>query len=261
MNSWRIMAVVIKEWQDLRKNRMVLGTMVGMPLIFVLMSIGTSALLQSMTPEEAAQQSSGAPLAVLGMTAVQASQFVVADQYMFYILMVPMSIPMSSVAYSVVGEKESRSLEPLLATPVTTKELLVAKSLVAVIPATLIAWFSFLVIVLGQWLVVDEVVFWQMIRPVWTLGMALWSPMLALLTALLGVSVSARVKDVRAAQSMIGIAVLPIIALSMVALFGQVALNLAHLLWATVALAALLFIVLRVATRAFDRESILTRWI
>ena len=56
---------------------------------------------------------------------------------------------MSVAAYSVVGEKQARTLEPLLATPITTFELLSAKVLASLLPALALTALMFAVYVLG----------------------------------------------------------------------------------------------------------------
>ena len=47
--------------------------------------------------------------------------------------------PVSIAAHAVIGEKQARTLEPLLATPVSTGELLVAKMLGALLPTLVIS--------------------------------------------------------------------------------------------------------------------------
>ena len=46
---------------------------------------------------------------------------------------------MALAAHAVIGEKQARTLEPLLATPVSTGELLVAKMLGALLPTLVIS--------------------------------------------------------------------------------------------------------------------------
>ena len=48
--------------------------------------------------------------------------------FMFMFMIIPVAIPVTIAAYSIVGEKTTHSLEPLLATPITTSELLVGQS-------------------------------------------------------------------------------------------------------------------------------------
>ena len=51
----------------------------------------------------------------------------------------PITGAMALAAHAIVGEKQARTLEPLLATPITTTELLVAKVLGALVPTLAIS--------------------------------------------------------------------------------------------------------------------------
>ena len=48
-----------------------------------------------------------------------------------------------------MGEKTTRTLEPVLATPISVLELLLGKALAAVIPAVGATWISFLIFLLS----------------------------------------------------------------------------------------------------------------
>src|SRR5688500_6647672 len=56
-------------------------------------------------------------------------------QFLLLLTLSPVAAAMSVAASSIVGEKPGRTLEPLLATPLTTFELLAAKTLSALLPA------------------------------------------------------------------------------------------------------------------------------
>ena len=182
------------------------------------------------------------------------------DQFMFYFLLIPMMLPVYIAAYSIIGEKETKSLEPLLATPVSTWELLIGKSLAAAIPAVLLTWLSFLVLIAGGYLIMPPPVFLAMIRPVWILGMVLLSPLLAMLSVFSGVIISSRMNDPRAAQQVTGIFVIPIIALSLVVLAGKIFLSVWMVFLAAIVALAVDCVVLYFAVKLFQRETILTRW-
>src|SRR5689334_12232902 len=49
-------------------------------------------------------------------------------------------LPTSIAAYSIVGEKVEKSLEPLLATPTTDSEILLGKGIGAFLPPILTTW-------------------------------------------------------------------------------------------------------------------------
>src|SRR5262249_14172658 len=63
-------------------------------------------------------------------------------QFLIFLLLIPSMGAMTNATYSIVGEKENRSLEPLLATPITVAELLLGKSLACAGPAILMSWFA-----------------------------------------------------------------------------------------------------------------------
>jgi len=66
---------------------------------------------------------------------------------------------MSIAAAAVIGEKQARTLEPLLATPLTTWELLTAKVLGALLPAIGLSIGCFVVYTGGVWLFAEPGVF------------------------------------------------------------------------------------------------------
>ena len=71
------------------------------------------------------------------------------QQFLTLLALTPVSASMSVAAYSVVGEKQARTLEPLLATPVTTTELILAKVLGSLIPGLVLTAACVLVYVGG----------------------------------------------------------------------------------------------------------------
>ena len=134
------------------------------------------------------------------------------------------------------------------------------KSVAAVTPAVILTWLSFIVLIIGSYFIMPEPVFLALIRPVWLVGMALISPLLALLSVSSGVIVSSRINDPRAAQQVTGIFVVPIIALSMVVLLGKLFLSVPMVILGAVFILALDCALLYLAVRLFQRETILTRW-
>jgi ABC-2 type transport system permease protein len=70
--------------------------------------------------------------------------FLVQSNLPFYLLM-PGVMPTLIAAYSIAGEKKNGTLEPMLATPVGTSDILLGKTLAAVLPSVFITWISFLV--------------------------------------------------------------------------------------------------------------------
>jgi ABC-2 type transport system permease protein len=260
MNGAKVLAIVDKEIADARKNKMIVISMALVPILLVALTLGTAFFMLKIPEEMDGDEMSLIPPELRDMDPLHAFLILMNDQYLFYFLLIPMLIPVYIAAYSIIGEKETKSLEPLLATPISVWELLVGKSLAAVVPSVVLTWLSFIVLIVGSYFIMPGPVFLALIRPVWIIGMALLSPLLALLSVFSGVIVSSRVNDPRAAQQVTGIFVVPIIALSLVVLAGKVFVNVPMVIMAAAITLALDCVVLYFAVKLFQRETILTRW-
>lgn len=265
MNGAKILAIVEKEVADARKNKMIVISMALLPILLVAMVLGTAYFMLYIEGEMGEAKMDEDDLSIIpaelqDMDPMHAFLILMNDQYLFYFLLIPMMMPVYIAAYSIVGEKETKSLEPLLATPISVWELLVGKSIAAVVPSVVLTWFSFIVLVIGGYFIMPELVFLALIRPVWIVGMALLSPLLALLSVFSGVIVSSRMNDPRAAQQVTGIFVIPIIALSIVVLAGKIFLSVPMVVMAAAVTLALDCLALYFAIKLFQRETILTRW-
>lgn len=265
MNGAKILAIVEKEVADARKNKMIVISMALLPILLVAMVLGTAYFMLYIEGEMGEAKMDEDDLSIIpaelqDMDPMHAFLMLMNDQYLFYFLLIPMMMPVYIAAYSIVGEKETKSLEPLLATPISVWELLVGKSIAAVVPSVVLTWFSFIVLVIGGYFIMPELVFLALIRPVWIVGMALLSPLLALLSVFSGVIVSSRMNDPRAAQQVTGIFVIPIVALSIVVLAGKIFLSVPMVFVAAAVTLALDCLALYFAIKLFQRETILTRW-
>jgi ABC-2 type transport system permease protein len=263
VNGAKIRAIINKEIADARKNKMIIISMALLPTLLVAMVLGTAFfMLNAPDSQDQLDEDDMAiiPPQLQDLDPVHAFLVLMNDQFLFYFLLIPMMMPVYIAAYSIIGEKETRSLEPLLATPISTWELLVGKSVAAVTPAVILTWLSFFVLIFGSYFIMPEPVFLALIRPDWLVGMALISPLLALLSVLSGVTVSSRINDPRAAQQVTGIFVVPIIVLSMVVLLGKLFLSVPMVLLGALIILALDCALLYLAVRLFQRETILTRW-
>lgn len=168
---------------------------------------------------------------------------------------------MSVAAHSVIGEKQSRALEPLLATPLKTGELLAAKVVSAAIPGVILTSSCFVVYVILIAMFAEPGVWWAMLTGK-TLGLVfLLGPLAALLGLQLAVCASSRVNDPRSAQQLGAvILIVPIGILQIAQFVGGLVLTGPILFGIGAALVAGNLLVLRAAVALFDRESILIRW-
>ena len=168
---------------------------------------------------------------------------------------------MSVAAHSVIGEKQARTLEPLLATPLRTGELLAAKVIGAAVPGVALttACFALYVLLVG---IFAEPRVWLALLTIRSLALVfLLGPLAALLGLQLAVCASSRVNDPRSAQQLGAIMlIVPVGVLQVAQFVAEVVLTGPILLGIGAVLAAGNVIVLRAAISIFDRESILVRW-
>jgi len=260
----RILTIVDKEWAEVFKNQAVLVTVVLLPLVFTFLPLGILFAMRSgasgdstdLPPrfEQLCAQTAAA-------TGGECLQIYIVDEFLLLYMMMPLAIPAAIAAYSIVGEKTTRSLEPLLATPVSTEELLAAKSLAAVVPAVLATWGAFAIFVVGMPVVgASSAVYRSLFGPTWLVAILVVGPLLAVLAVNFAIMVSSRVSDPRAAQQVSMVVIVPLLGL----LFGQIAgllvLNTALMLGVAVALAVVDAGLVFVGARLFQREAILTQW-
>ncbi|TNF24148.1 MAG: hypothetical protein EP329_25575 [Deltaproteobacteria bacterium] len=258
--SWRrIRAVMGREALEIRRNKMVLMSMALLPLLMVGVVIASLLTVADLVPADLARQGFVAPAALSSLEVTAAVQVLVNDQNMLYLILTPTLLPVVIGAYSIIGEKETRSLEPLLATPVRTGEIVLGKTLAAVTPAVLLGLVQFALALGAIGAMTSPPVVAQAMRPMWIVGVFVAMPLLSCLSTLLAVVVSARVNDVRTAQAISSLVVLPIVGSGIAVLIGQIYLTTGVMVAACGILLALDLLVGWLAVRAFGRESILAR--
>jgi ABC-2 type transport system permease protein len=259
----KIKTIIRKEWAEVFKNKMVLFSVIFMPLIFAVLPLAilysTGGAAQGDIGGELPSQFSA--FCSEGMDSGECFQVYIVSQFIFLFMLVPLIIPVNIAAYSIVGEKTTRSLEPLLATPISTWELLIAKNLAAVIPAVLATLVGFMIFAVGAGVISSSpAVTSALLDPLWLLAVILIGPMLAVLSVNFAIMVSSRVNDPRVAEQLSVVVIVQVL----VVFFGQISGLILLNQQMVVVLSALLILLdaalIYFAVRMFQRENILTRW-
>ena len=115
MSLGRIRAVVRKELRDFGRNRSIVTTMGVLPLVFLIAP--TITLIR--IPDSA---TGTVVTRAVGVTSL-------------LLLIVPVVIPPIITGYSIIGERDQGTLEPVLTTPIRREELLLGKALAAFVPS------------------------------------------------------------------------------------------------------------------------------
>ena len=259
----KIRTIIGKEWAEVFKNKLVFFSVIFMPLLFVALPVLTLWGMNALGENAGNFSPSGGDFFgdfCQGLGEFACGQAYMLSLYALLFMILPLMIPVTIAAYSIVGEKTTRSLEPLLATPITTKELLTGKALAAVIPAIAATWLAFAIFLVSSWLMVSPAVFRLGIRPYWLTAVLLVGPLLSLFAVAIAMMISSRVTDPRAAEQLAGFVVLPVILILVGQSLGLFLINGELVLVLAAVLIILDVILLALTVKIFQRETILTRW-
>ena len=117
MSATRVRAIFRKELRDYRRNRQIVTSMAVLPLIL------------SVYPS----------IQILALPASSAG-VLQGKQPLVYMLALPAIVPAVVASYSVAGERQQDTLEPVLTTPIRAEELLLGKGLAALVPSLVVAY-------------------------------------------------------------------------------------------------------------------------
>jgi ABC-2 type transport system permease protein len=185
----------------------------------------------------------------------------VLSAFSFFFVIGAAALPSVLASYSLVGEKIEKSLEPLLATPITDVELLLGKSIAAFIPSAGALYISSVAFMALADLVTHNTLGYSYF-PNWTIGLVLLVlvPLSAVLSIEWSVIVSSRANDARAAQMQGLFIVLPLAAVYVASEVGAISMDVKTILIISAVILTAEIILFFLSTKTFRREEILTKW-
>jgi ABC-2 type transport system permease protein len=238
VSATRVRAVVRKELRDYRRNRFIVLTMAITPVVFIILPIVDILSLPADTPTSRLDKLVGVAL--------------------LYLLMIPALVPAVIAAYSVVGEREQGTLEPVLTTPVRREEFLLGKGAAALIPTLAMSYAVFGVFLACTAIFAKPAIASVVFRGPEVLAQVLFTPLLAAWSIWAGIAISARSSDVRAAQQLGSLVSLPPLAVTSLISLGVIRPTLALALAFAAGLLAIDGLGWRLASAVFDRERLVT---
>lgn len=179
-----VRAIFRKELREYRHNGSIVWTMAVIPLVFVLPTI----------------------INVFGVAAGS-----VHADLLLYMLGIPALVPAVVAAYSVVGERQQGTLEPVLTTPISREEFMLGKALAALVPSLVISYGVYVVVVACIELFAHPGVAAELVRWPELLAQLLFTPLLAGWSIWVGIAISTRFGEVRVAQQLGALASLSLI--------------------------------------------------
>jgi ABC-2 type transport system permease protein len=234
----RVVSVLRKEVREFRRNRFVIVTMGVLPFIFLI----TPMITIFKIPDSASGPQVKAAVGVISLL----------------MLIIPIVIPPVIAAYSVVGERDQGTLEPVLTAPIRASELLLGKAAAAFLPSVLIAYAIYSVVLIGVRFGAAHVVSTVVFHPPELLAQLLFTPLLALWAIWVGIGISTRASDVRVAQQLATVASLPLLGFTSLLSFQLLKPSVSLAIGLALALLVADIAAWRIVSRLFDRERLVT---
>jgi ABC-2 type transport system permease protein len=261
----RFRALLEKELLDVARNRAVLLPVAIATLVFLVLPFVIAILIPATTGDSLGDDAGLARVSLLmgpheNLSANGRVQLFIFQQFLIVFLLMPVTGAMALAAHAIVGEKQARTLEPLLATPLTTLELLMAKVTGALIPTLAISTVGLIVyalIIAGS---AEPGVMPAMLNARTLVLVVGVGPMCALVSLQMAVVISSRVNDPRTAQQFGVLIVVPVTALVIGQVSGALWLSGRALALVALGLFGVWVLLTLFSVALFEREAILTRW-
>jgi ABC-2 type transport system permease protein len=235
--------IALKDIKVVLRKRYVLFSLVGFAIII---SIGLPVVLNVVVSKA-------------GAGSARLPDFLNAFSF-FYVVGAGI-LPTLIASYSMVGEKVEKSLEPLLAAPITDRELLLGKSIAAFIPSIGALYIGIIIYMILSDLVTHGTLGYYFF-PNWNIAliMLVLMPMMIILSIEWSVIISSRANDPRSAQLQGIFIVIPLLIVYVSTEVGAITMN-TTTLWIMAGVALVLDIVLYYfSVKILQREEILTKW-
>jgi ABC-2 type transport system permease protein len=271
MRIQKAMLVFRKDWREIRRNWQVILPIVVVPLMISVVLPIILAVIPNIATTQGGSLSGFESLIgnlpgnvqkeLAGMTEQQVMIYIMAVYFFApFFLVIPLMASSVISSDSFAGEKERKTIEALLATPISDGEMFLGKILVSFIPSIIITIISFAVYT-TVFDILAYGIFDMFLLPTldWILLIFGLTPTLALASIGLTVMISARVKGFREAQQISVVLLIPVLAL----IFGQVT---GALIFGQIVIVALIGLfsiidlaVFRIGVKHFKREEILSK--
>jgi len=262
MNSMQ-RALMKKDIRSITSNKRMFSVLLVVPLVMTIFFPTVLILTAAFAPmEEMADFESMLALLPADLQGGDLSQLVVRMIFNnimpIFFLLIPIMAGSVMAASSFVGEKEKRTLETLLYSPLTLKQIFNAKIFASFVLSMAVSFLSFVVMLF----VVEaelQLAMGHMIFPdiSWLILMLLVSPALALIAITLIVRGSAKAQSMEESQQRSVFLIFPILMLAVGQFTGLMLVSVWFLLGLGVLLAAIAMLSLRGSFKKFSYETLL----
>ncbi len=266
MDWGRVKALVKKDLREMFKSKYILSAVIGMPILFaILIPLSTLYPMVVIDPSEfegeeelPASFSNLMSLIVPNWDDAGAQgQLLILTAYIMYImvLLIPIILPAVTASETIVGEKERKTMEALLVSPLSETELVTGKILSSFLPSVIGTAFAALtygiITNITIYPYINSLLFLDVLSIVFLFVIA---PLLSILSVELMILISTRVTSVRDAYQLGSLVVLPLIMIVIGLVVSYLFISILALIASVAILLTLCAIFFKIATNVFDRE-------
>jgi ABC-2 type transport system permease protein len=261
---------LLKELQDIKTNKQVWPVYLLLPPVILGVSLSVATILPGTVKTGAAK--GDAVMQSLMQIVLSSEEFAAMSEdeamtryflrsLVVFFLLMPLGISSISAAYSIVGEKQQRTLEPVLAAPITDRQFMLSKMLASGAPAIVVtlATASLATIMIA---IITFEKYGMAVLPdrFWVMSVLVLAPLLAFGSVLATMRVSARMTDPQAANQFASLVIMPVFIACLAVFWKLLTLNFIALCVAGILVSLLDFYLFHLNLRKFQREEILTKW-
>ena len=266
MDWGRVKALARKDIREMFKSKYILSAVIGMPILFaIFIPLSTLYPFVAIDPVEFEGEEALPALfsdifskLVPNWDEVGAQgQVMILMAYIMYImvLLIPIILPAVTASETIVGEKERKTMEALLASPLSETELVTGKILSSFLPSVVGTAFAAL-----TYSIITNIIINPYINSLLSLDalsivfLFIIAPLLSILSVELMILISTRVTSVRDAYQLGSLVVLPLIMIVIGLVVSYLFISLLALIASVAILLILCTIFFKIATNVFDRE-------
>lgn len=209
--------VIKNDFKQIRGNKEIFYGMIFIPILFSIGMPFLMGLTAIMDPDSLIEET--------GLTIYEAINIYLVNMTLKpMFLLIPGIVSMMIVSDSFAGEKERKTAETILALPMTHRELYIGKMITALIPSLIFSYLSFLImglvfnITAGSQIPDGAPLFIFGDPSFWLIAFVL-STLISLVNIQAGLMISARARDVKAAQSLTGTTLIPLLGILFAGMF------------------------------------------
>ena len=245
--------IFLKDWKEIRGNKDLFLPMLIVPIMFsillpLLLGIGAITDPESFFP---------------GATTYSALSYIVNMIFKGLFLMVPTVVSMIIASDSIAGEKERKTAETLLVLPITHRELYLGKVMAALIPAVLFSVIAF--VIMGVELNLIAISSIPRGAPLMVFGdLSFWlvafvlGTLFSFMNVEAGIIISARSKNMKSAQSISGVFIVPVLGLILGGIANPILLsNIWSILLISLGFAVVDYILQKIGSKVINREKLI----